>query len=484
MVRRTAAALAALTALVLVPGAAAQTPQLVARYHLDGAGTDSSGNGLDAVAMGSPETVVDGPFGGAFRFGDVTDGFAAAGNLLLEPPTITVAAWVRSPTAVGTVKTILSKGGNGNCSRSSYALYTGGSQDQPGVRFYIHNGGAGVVISPAAPQTIWNGVWHSVAGTYDGATVRLFVDRVEVGNGTPTSGAIVYGLLDNHFAIGNYAGKLFNGECAENTSWPRDIAEVLVFDRALSPLQVAALPVVPTPVPTPTPVATSTAVPTPTPAPTTSAPVVAADSDGDGIPDSEDTLPAGNLPPIAGKRVQSVAVSGELLVKLPDASGFVSLKGSASLPIGSIVDARQGELTIASATNAKGATASARLRAGIFKIRQAAAKGTKTVSTDLVLATPAGLSRACAPGRKRPPKGVVRTLSVTTTKGLFSTVAAKGAIKGANASWTVSDRCDGTLTRVTNGRVSVRSGKRTKTVRAGQRYLIKARLFAARRNGS
>jgi hypothetical protein len=254
---------------------------------------------------------------------------------------------------------------------------------------------------------------------------------------------------------------------------------VLVFDRALSALQVAALPVVPTPVPTPTPVATLVAVPTPT-----RAPVVAADSDGDGIPDSEDTLPAGNLPPIAGKRVQSVAVSGELLVKLPDASGFVSLRGSASLPIGSIVDAREGELTIASATNAKGATASARLRAGIFKIRQAAAKGTKTVSTDFVLATPAGLSRACAPGRKRPPKGVVRMLSVTTTKGLISTVAAKGQIKGANASWTVSDRCDGTLTRVTKGRVSVRSRKRTKTLRAGQRYLIKARLFAARRNGS
>jgi hypothetical protein len=31
---------------------------------------------------------------------------------------------------------------------------------------------------------------------------------------------------------------------------------------------------------------------------------------------------------------------------------------------------------------------------------------------------------------------------------------------------------------------SLRGGKTTRTVRAGQRYLIKARLFAARRNGS
>jgi hypothetical protein len=114
--------------------------------------------------------------------------------------------------------------------------------------------------------------------------------------------------------------------------------------------------------------------------------------------------------------------------------------------------------------------------------RTAAAQGAKAVSTDFVLATPAGLSRACAPGRKRPKKGVVRTLSVTTTKGVFSTVAAKGAIKGSNAAWTVSDRCDGTLTHVTKGRVTVRAGKQTRIVRAGGRYLIKARLFAARRS--
>jgi hypothetical protein len=54
----------------------------------------------------------------------------------------------------------------------------------------------------------------------------------------------------------------------------------------------------------------------------------------------------------------------------------------------------------------------------------------------------------------------------------------------SNRRYSVSDRCDGTLTQVDKGRVSVRSGKRTKTVRAGQRYLIKARLFAARRKGS
>ena len=466
MFRWTAAALVALAMLAATP--AAQAQRLAARYELDGSGADSSGFGVDARPFGSPEGIPDGQFGSAFRFGDVDDAFIVNSSSLLQPPDVSVAAWVRSPTPVGTVKTILSQGGAGNCSYSSYALYTGGSADAPGVRFYIWNGTA-TAVSPPAPQTIWDGAWHMVAGTYDLQTVRLYVDGVQVGDGTPASGRIAYDLPGtNNFAIGNYAGKIFGGECIENTAFPRDIDQVMVFTSSLSAAEVAALPAIPTPPPTPTP------TPVPPPAPT---PTPLLDSDGDGIPDAQDTLPAGNLPPIAGKRVQAAAASGELRVKLPGADGFVALKGAASLPVGSVVDARAGSLTVAAAANARGtSTGSAKLAAGIFKIRQDRA----AAATDLLLQTPAGAARACAPGRTPPKKGVVRTLSVTTTKGVFRTVAAKGAIKGQKATWVVSDTCSGTLTQVKKGKVSVKAGKRTKTLRAGQRYLIKARLFAAR----
>jgi ferric-dicitrate binding protein FerR (iron transport regulator) len=42
--------------------------------------------------------------------------------------------------------------------------------------------------------------------------------------------------------------------------------------------------------------------------------------------------------------------------------------------------------------------------------------------------------------------------------------------------FTVTDRCDGTLTTVTRGRVAVRDTRRRKTiiVRAGKRYLARA----------
>jgi hypothetical protein len=49
--------------------------------------------------------------------------------------------------------------------------------------------------------------------------------------------------------------------------------------------------------------------------------------------------------------------------------------------------------------------------------------------------------------------------------------------------WLTEDRCDGTLTRVTNGAVVVRDYKRRRNVlvRAGHSYLAKARARAHRR---
>jgi ferric-dicitrate binding protein FerR (iron transport regulator) len=55
------------------------------------------------------------------------------------------------------------------------------------------------------------------------------------------------------------------------------------------------------------------------------------------------------------------------------------------------------------------------------------------------------------------------------TRGRYSAATVRGT------DWTVEDRCDGTLTRVKRGRVSVRDFRRRKTVtvRAGKSYLAK-----------
>jgi len=60
--------------------------------------------------------------------------------------------------------------------------------------------------SPQGSQKVWDGQWHHIAGTYDGKTVRVFVDGAEVGTGTPFKGKIKYESPIGEGAIGAYRG--------------------------------------------------------------------------------------------------------------------------------------------------------------------------------------------------------------------------------------------------------------------------------------
>jgi hypothetical protein len=228
------------------------------------------------------------------------------------------------------------------------------------------------------------------------------------------------------------------------------------------------------------------------------------DDDRDKVGDACDVLPPGDAPVIAGRSAQVTAVSGEVFIKLPKGSklrarvaqkapiaGFVPIKGVATVPIGSEIDSRRGQLEIKTASKftKKGQRTGlqqGRFGAGIFKIRQAAKRRAghpRKPSTDLVLQTPPGLSRACAAGsRNRPAKGIVRTLAATA-KGAFRAIGGAATITASDGTWIVSDRCDGTLTEVGRGRVVVRDSKlhRSFTLRSGQGYLARAKLFTVKK---
>ena len=60
--------------------------------------------------------------------------------------------------------------------------------------------------SPEAPASVWDGKWHNAAGTFDGTTVRLFIDGKEIGNGTPVSTPIAYNPPAGGGLIGDYHG--------------------------------------------------------------------------------------------------------------------------------------------------------------------------------------------------------------------------------------------------------------------------------------
>jgi hypothetical protein len=247
--RRWAVGVGAILAwLALASVAPADPSGLVGRYDLDelvGTTTlDSSGNGLNAVRVGAPAAIADGRFGGGFRFGGFKDAFA--GDFApLRTSAVTVAAWVRAGSAPGPYQNIVAQGA-ASCSYASYSLSTDGSADVPRLRFYIWNGSA-APVAPTASNAIWDGAWHLATGTYDGATVRLYVDAQQVGTGTPATGPLVYGLPDNRFVIGNYAGNLHDPPaCGGNASFAGDIDEVRVYNRALDAAEIASLMNLPT----------------------------------------------------------------------------------------------------------------------------------------------------------------------------------------------------------------------------------------------
>jgi thrombospondin type 3 repeat protein len=253
-----------------------------------------------------------------------------------------------------------------------------------------------------------------------------------------------------------------------------------------------------------------------------------ADADGDGVPDVSDNCSAavnsaqvdadhdgvgdacesglpGDLAPVTGERVVVRVLSGEVFVKLPAArtfkqalSGFVPLKGQASLPIGTVVDTRKGRLAMTSTVDGRrigsgGRTQSAILSAGIFQIQQRkAALGSRAkVSTDMVLQSAPGAEASCVKtGASGPIKGrgrnTVRGLTATTAKGLYRIVGAAGISTATDATWATADRCDGTRTDVGKGSVAVvaRASGKTKTIKAGRSYLVKAKLFRAKQGRS
>ena len=216
------------------------------------------------------------------------------------------------------------------------------------------------------------------------------------------------------------------------------------------------------------------------------------DRDSDRIGDACDLLPPGDVPPRAGSSAIVKDVTGTVFVKLPargakQAAEFVPLKGVAALPVGTTVDARKGSLVMVAAANSRPVgdrrrrTQQARLAAGIFRIRQARAlrASSRRLPADVVLASAPGAERACIGStRARPRKRSVRAVSVTG-KGFFRAVGGASVGTSRNGSWITTDRCDGTLTEVGRGSVTVRDPRRHRTykVRAGRGLLIKRALF-------
>lgn len=207
----------------------------IAEYRFDecsGAASvlDASGNSLNGTPLGTYSAGATGTVCRAGAFNGTNAYVAVPNNALLNQPYVSVAAWVRHSTAaLKNWEAILAKGDstyrlhlNGGCSINSITTAKAFT--------FGFNGGCGNAdlnsgVVPVAGQ------WYHVVGTYDGATIKVFVN----------------GELKNSQAltttIGSNTYPLYLGENSQQTGrkWSGDIDEIKIFDRALPDSEVLSM---------------------------------------------------------------------------------------------------------------------------------------------------------------------------------------------------------------------------------------------------
>jgi hypothetical protein len=196
-------------------GCLAHAPGLVSWWRAEGDLTDhvGSNDGASGTQNGAKAVV--------FAAGEVGQAFALGAKGYVQVPNatslqittaITMEAWIYATTFGGRVVDKITAGG-----ADGYMLDTYQSK----LRIII---GASTVSSPA---TLALGRWIHVAGTWDGATARVYVDGVAVAS-TPAPT-----LPSNTLAL------RIGGDSTGGNRFDGLIDEVAVYDRALSAAEIA-----------------------------------------------------------------------------------------------------------------------------------------------------------------------------------------------------------------------------------------------------
>jgi len=137
---------------------------------------------------------------------------------------ITCSAWVKVEDGNADTMFIICKNDDG--SDKAYNLVTTETQ----VQFSIYDGG--VEKRAISTTAVNDGKWHHITGTYDGSTVKVYVDAVVGGTTISHSGDI-----DSKASEPVFLGQRGNG----NRRLKGDLADVRIYNAALSATEVATL---------------------------------------------------------------------------------------------------------------------------------------------------------------------------------------------------------------------------------------------------
>jgi hypothetical protein len=197
---------------------------------------------------------------------------------------------------------------------------------------------------------------------------------------------------------------------------------------------------------------------------------------------SVNVAPSGGHVLIKPPRGKSLHLVGRA-TKIKTGAGFVPLTQTRQIPAGSQIDARRGTLTLVSATGVHHKLQKATFSGAIFSVSQTGSGPERGLTTMALVdgAFPGAPSFAsCRAGGARAKAALSsRTLQLLHGKDRGGRFGSRGRYAAATArgtSWTIADRCDGTLTRVQRGIVSVLDFATHKTtlLHAGQSHLVKA----------
>jgi hypothetical protein len=223
-------------------------------------------------------------------------------------------------------------------------------------------------------------------------------------------------------------------------------------------IRIDALPV---PVPVPVPVPQPPALPLPLPP-------GGSNLGAGGLDLGASTPPAMGLPPpLAGKTANAEPLSKGVLIRLPGALRFTRFLHSAQVPTGTEFDARKGAVRL-TVTGPAGDQQQATFYGGVFRFTEAAGVAT--------MALVRGSFRVCArPAKAAASKAITIRRLWASGKGAFRTRGRYGSATIRGTKWLTADRCDGTLFRLVQGRLTIRDFPKQRTVilRRG-RYLARA----------
>jgi hypothetical protein len=198
--------------------------------------TDSSGNGNNGTIAGATRVTGQVGFGGALSFNGTSSivNIAHSASLALSSA-MTLEAWVNPSANTGVAPNdgwrtvIMKERGTGGL---AYSLYSNDGNSNPSrPAGYIRNNNADVeaTAAPALPV----GVWTHLAVTYDGTSVRLYVNGV-LRSTTSAPGGIA--ASTSPLRIGG--NTVFSSPGTEYFAGLID--EVRVYNRALSAAEITA----------------------------------------------------------------------------------------------------------------------------------------------------------------------------------------------------------------------------------------------------